>query len=409
MIVAPIVEPILSARAAQSSWAAQSVPARLEVLRRFRNLAAVRSASVAATVPRPAAETLTAEVLPLLDACRFLEKESRALLAPRRFGRSGRPVWLTGVDLEIHREPLGVVLIIGPANYPLFLPGVQALQALAAGNAVLIKPGEGGSAPMHLFRTLLCDAGLHPHLVHVLDESTSQVDAVIAGGVDKVFLTGSASTGRAVMRKLATDGVPSVMELSGDDSVFVLPGAEPDRVEKAVRFGVTLNSGNTCIAPHRVITVCHPEVAARLRCLLPVIETSTEDEALAAACNGYALGASVFGPEPAARRFAARIDAGVVVVNDIIVPTADPRLPFGGRRASGFGVTRGAEGLLEMTALKAISVRTTKWLPHLEAPAEADGDLFAAFTAFLHAGSIRDRLRGLRGSVHAARRRRTHG
>ena len=65
---------------------------------------------------------------------------------------------------------------------------------------------------------------------------------------------------------------------------------------------------------------------------------------------------------------ARRVRAGSVCVNDLIVPTADPRLPFGGRGRSGFGVTRGAEGLLEMTVPKAISVRTGSFRPHLAAP-----------------------------------------
>ena len=57
-------------------------------------------------------------------------------------------------------------------------------------------------------------------------------------------------------------------------------------------------------------------------------------------------------------------------MNDVIVPTADPRLPFGGRKHSGFGVTRGAEGLLEMTVLKCVTVRRGRFRPHLD-PADA--------------------------------------
>ena len=56
-------------------------------------------------------------------------------------GRRGRPLWLGGVTSVLHREPFGLVLVIAPANYPIFLPGVQVLQALVAGNAVLLKPG----------------------------------------------------------------------------------------------------------------------------------------------------------------------------------------------------------------------------------------------------------------------------
>jgi hypothetical protein len=83
---------------------------------------------------------------------------------------------------------------------------------------------------------------------------------------------------------------------------------------------------------------------------------------------------------------AARVNAGSVVINDVIVPTADPRLPFGGRGESGFGVTRGAEGLLEMTVVKTISVRRGWFRPHLAPPRESDARRFAGMIRLLHGG-----------------------
>ena len=83
-----------------------------------------------------------------------------------------------------------------------------------------------------------------------------------------------------------------------------------------------------------------------------------------------------------------------MVVNDVIVPTADPRLPFGGRGESGFGVTRGAEGLLDLTVPKVVAVRRGRRLPHLEDPHPADADLFRAYLALAHGGGLRTRLRG---------------
>ena len=68
----------------------------------------------------------------------------------------------------------------------------------------------------------------------------------------------------------------------------------------------------------------------------------------------FSLGASVFGSRQKCQRFANQIDAGIVVINDLIAPTADPRVPFGGRHQSGFGVTRGVAGLEEMTQLKTV-------------------------------------------------------
>jgi len=105
----------------------------------------------------------------------------------------------------------------------------------------------------------------------------------------------------------------------------------------------------------------------------------------------YALGASIFGSEPAARGLAAQVNAGSVVINDLIVPTADPRLPFGGHGESGFGVTRGAEGLLEMTAVKTISVRRGWFRPHLAAPTSRDATRFARMIRLLHGSALASR------------------
>jgi acyl-CoA reductase-like NAD-dependent aldehyde dehydrogenase len=76
------------------------------------------------------------------------------------------------VTAEIHREPCGVVLILAPSNYPLFLPGAQLLQALAAGNAVCAKPAPGCAAPLQALAAILAEAGLPAGVLQVLDDST---------------------------------------------------------------------------------------------------------------------------------------------------------------------------------------------------------------------------------------------
>ena len=90
----------------------------------------------------------------------------------------------------------------------------------------------------------------------------------------------------------------------------------------------------------------------------------------------------------------------------MIVPTADPRLPFGGRGSSGFGVTRGAEGLLEMTRAKVVSVRRGKSLPHLEPPHSSDAELLGGYLKVRHARGAGLRWAGLKSMIGAARSRR---
>jgi acyl-CoA reductase-like NAD-dependent aldehyde dehydrogenase len=413
---------------------------------------------------RSLAELLVAEVLPVADACRFLERRARGLLKERRLGSTGRPFWLALLTSTIRREPLGVVLVLAPFNYPFMLPGIQALQGLAAGNAVVFKPGRRGTAAARTFSDLMHEAGLPDGLLQVLGEDAETGAEAVAAAIDKVVLTGSAETGARVAQALAARTVPAVMELSGNDPVFVLEGADAAMALDAVAYGLSLNKSQTCIAPRRVILVGRghagfgdalarriaalPAVAlddalvARLEALLDdarsrgaelhrggggaqqfrptlvtglahdhplnamdvfapltiLLEAADEQEALdLARLSPYRLGASVFGPGRRAETLARKIDAGAVCINDVIVPTADPRAPFGGRGRSGHGSTRGAEGLHEMTQPKVILRRAWTVRPHLEAPWSGDADMFGSYLIAAHgSGAIHRARAGLR-------------
>ena len=118
----------------------------------------------------------------------------------------------------------------------------------------------------------------------------------------------------------------------------------------------------------------------------------------------YGLCASVFGSESHAAMLAPRIQAGSILLNDFVVPTADPRLPFGGRGESGYGVTRGEEGLLEMTIPQVISTKRGKWLPHSDLPHPKDEQLLDGLLQFRHGKDWKLRLDGLKQIFGAIRR-----
>jgi aldehyde dehydrogenase (NAD+) len=462
--------------AAQTKWAGEPVRARLRVLRRARHMMAARAGEFAAAISpqlqRTQADTLVSELLPLLDACRFLEREAERLLRPRRLGRRGRPLWLAGVTAEIHREPLGRVLVMGPANFPLLLPGVQTLQALAAGNAVVWKPGAGGRAVAELVAGCLSAAGLPERLLRVTPDTVSAGERALAAEPDKVIFTGSSLSGRAMLSVLAETGTPAVVEMSGADAMIVLDGADLRAVAKAAAFGLRLNGGAVCMSPRRLLAL-HAAMG-RLRPLLQeelakvppvkverrsfermrglVAEAVAEGAALLGELDGeaqrpivvdaatasmrvtrsdvfapvlslievsspveipevyarcpYALTASIFcarGDEKRARILAGALRAGTVLINDVIAPTADPRVPFGGRGESGYGLTRGAEGLLEMTAVKVLLLRRGGSMRHFEPTRESDVPLMAGMVQAMHAGRWAERWRGVRAVMKAGR------
>lgn len=452
-------------RTVQRDWADRTIDQRLAVLRRFRELLAEHSTSLVNTVdsrlPRSTGDTLSAEIIPLAEAARYLELDAARLLRPVVVSKRGRPFWLGGVRLLVQRDPHGIVLVIGPANYPIFLPGVQALQALVAGNAVVWKPGAGGRAAADSISALLLRAGLPQGLLTVMDESAEAGRHWIAAGVDKVVLTGSEASGRAVLELCAQRLIPATVELSGCDAMFVLEDADVVRASAALGFGLRLNGSSTCIAPRRVfihrsvyssfrtaiiaelyaipaITV-PPRTAALARDLVDdalehgaevlagvveensgalrpvllervapsmrlmqtdvfapiagvcVFDSEAEALALAEQCR-YALGASVFGSSTRAKAFARQVRTGMVVVNDMIAPTADPRISFGGRGKSGFGKSRGPEGLLDMTVSKTIATQSARRLRHLEPPHMHAVVIFTGFLAIAHGRGWRNRL-----------------
>jgi acyl-CoA reductase-like NAD-dependent aldehyde dehydrogenase len=154
-----------------------------------------------------------------------------------------------------------------------------------------------------------------------------------------------------------------------------------------------------------VMSVCREASFAPVLAVLPY-DTLEEAVAQDASCP-YALGASVFTRSPArAQAVAARLRAGSVSVNDVIVPTAHPGTPFGGRGQSGWGVTRGAEGLLEMTVPQVVSLRGGTFRPHYDTDdpkkLAVQERLLRGMLAATHGRSLGERLGGWWRVVRAA-------
>ena len=153
--------------------------------------------------------------------------------------------------------------------------------------------------------------------------------------------------------------------------------------------------------------VCQEACFAPIMAVMPY-DTLEEALAMEAQCP-YALGASVFTAQPSrAEAIAPRLRAGMVSVNDVVVPTAHPATPFGGRGDSGWGVTQGAAGLLEMTVPQVVSTRGGSFRPHYDMgdPAKlaaSDGMLRGLLEA-THAPTFLARMRGWWRTVRAARR-----
>jgi acyl-CoA reductase-like NAD-dependent aldehyde dehydrogenase len=226
--------------------------------------------AVESEIGKPAAETLACEVIPLAETCRFLEQQAVKILRPRPIPARQRPFWLWGQQDQVHRRPRGLVGIIGTWNYPLFLNGVQIMQALAAGNAVIWKPSEVVPASADALWDLLQQSGFPSGLLERLPASRDAGPELAQAEVDHIVFTGHSNTGRAVAAALGRRLISSTLELSGCDAMVVLDDADAALAARAAWFGMTLNAGQTCIAVRRAF-VARPLYASFLEVLKQLV------------------------------------------------------------------------------------------------------------------------------------------
>ncbi|WP_030339541.1 aldehyde dehydrogenase family protein [Streptomyces sp. NRRL S-1022] len=162
-------------------------------------------------------------------------------------------------------DPLGVVLVIAPWNYPAQLLLAPVVGALASGNAVVAKPSELAPATSAALAELI-PAYLDTDAVAVVEGGVPETTALLAERFDHIFYTGNGTVGRIVMRAAAEHLTPVTLELGGKSPVFVDRGTDLDVVADRLARGKFLNAGQTCVAPDYVLT--DPETAPALEAAL---------------------------------------------------------------------------------------------------------------------------------------------
>lgn len=162
-------------------------------------------------------------------------------------------------------DPLGVVLVIAPWNYPAQLLLAPVVGALASGNAVVAKPSELAPATSAALAELI-PAYLDTEAVAVVQGGIPETTALLAERFDHIFYTGNGTVGRIVMRAAAEHLTPVTLELGGKSPVFVDRGTDLDVVADRLARGKFLNAGQTCVAPDYVLT--DPGTAAALEAAL---------------------------------------------------------------------------------------------------------------------------------------------
>lgn len=198
---------------------------------------------------RPQAETDLAEVFPTLEEIRYACRHLRRWMRPQRI-RVGR--WFLPARAHIRPRPLGIVGIVAPWNYPLFLTAAPLIAALAAGNRAMVKLSEHAPA----FAAAFDDAARRhfaPDVLHCVTGGPDIAQAFTALPFDHLLFTGSTATGRKVMSAASANLTPVTLELGGKSPALLAPDARLDHAVARIMTGKLLNAGQTCIAPDYVL------------------------------------------------------------------------------------------------------------------------------------------------------------
>jgi succinate-semialdehyde dehydrogenase/glutarate-semialdehyde dehydrogenase len=375
----------------------------------------------------------------------FAHRTAR-LLKPQKIdiGQYG----LMGRSSRIVYQPVGVVGIISPWNFPWATPLDEVVMALMAGNSVIVKPSELTPFTALKIGSIFKEAGLPEGLLTVLTGDGTTGAALTDSGVDKIMFTGSVSTGKRVAENAARHLTPVVLELGGKDPMIVLEDANLANAARAAVWGAFANSGQACASVERcyvhesVASDFIDRVVAETRVLkqgppsesgtdigamsserqlrivedhvadavnkgatiltggspasgagwffeptvitnvnhsmkimneetfgptLPIMTFRSDSDVIALANDSsYGLTACVWTNDISrGRKLAEQIDAGTVMVNEVVYTHGVAQTPWGGVKQSGYGRTHGRMGLLELVSARHIHVNRFAFLPDL--------------------------------------------
>ncbi len=236
-------------RAAQVREGSVSPQARRDALKALRRLVVAEADAIVAAVSRDFGgrsphETRISEIAMTLAAIDHALSRLGRWCRPERVGVGWR-FW--PASARVLKQPVGVVGIISPWNYPVQLALLPLVGALAAGCRAVLKPSEHAPATTALLARAMAKH-LDPDLVQVVEGGAAEAAAMASLPFDKLLFTGSTRTGRLVLRAAADNLVPTVLELGGKSPAIVDVSADLARAAADIIAGKLLNAGQTCVA-----------------------------------------------------------------------------------------------------------------------------------------------------------------
>ncbi|MFO0550178.1 MAG: aldehyde dehydrogenase family protein [Polyangiaceae bacterium] len=254
---AEVRERIARARAAQKIWAQQTFAQRRQVLTTILDHVLLHADELVDVVVRSSGKTrenaMLGEIWPVCEKLRTTMANGESFLRPEEV-----PAGLfMHKRAMIEYQPLGVIGVICPWNYPLQNILGPTIPALFAGNAVICKASEyvawSSARFQQIFDEAFDKAGLPRDIVQVIDGYAETGAALVSGGVDKIIFTGSMQNGRRVIEESAKTLTPVILELGGKDPFIVCDDADIEQAVHAALAGVFIAAGQNCLAAERII------------------------------------------------------------------------------------------------------------------------------------------------------------
>ena len=252
MSAGEVAEAAKRARAAQPAWRARSISARGQVFKNAQKWLFQNHDRVVESISSETGKTSEDAALEFAVAVQsfgFWAKNSGKYLADEKV--SARSPLILGRSVRVRYEPIGLIGVIGPWNYPLVNAFCDCVPALMAGNAVILKPSEVTPMTGLLAAEMMQASGLPENVFQVVT-GAGETGSALVDESDYVMFTGSTRTGRKVMQRAADTMTQVSLELGGKDPMIVLKDADLERAANGAVFYSMNNGGQVCISVERV-------------------------------------------------------------------------------------------------------------------------------------------------------------
>lgn len=231
------------------SGVTRDVRFRIGQLERLRSMVYENRASIVKALKtdlgRPAFESYLSEISPVLYEIGYVLRRVKSWCRP---AKARTPPFLFPASSRVHHEPLGVVLVIAPWNYPVGLVLSPLIGAMAAGNCAVLKPSEVTANCSQLMAGLVGDY-FDRDYVAVVEGGAEEAQALLAEDFDYIFYTGGRRVARIVMEAASRTLTPVALELGGKSPCIVAEDADIGPAARRITWGKFFNAGQTCIAP----------------------------------------------------------------------------------------------------------------------------------------------------------------